>query len=185
MVMEYRPPFSEKDLTKTNLQDLIQENNQEIENFEDYYAQSKVLENEEVLERVLNMEAMMKAILQENHQNQSQKVKINKQAYMLLGSLLIVFSFFQMVQSYFPEVKEQIIFKEIPAKKPLQYVTTKFVNLRVEPKTNARKIITIPPNVHLNYKKKFGNWVELEFFNYSKNRQTRGWAYLENLKKLK
>jgi len=66
-----------------------------------------------------------------------------------------------------------------------KYVTLKFVNLRDSNSPKSNVVQTIAPNQSLIEIEKKGGWLKVEYRDLIKDTTITGWAWYENLKKLK
>jgi hypothetical protein len=65
------------------------------------------------------------------------------------------------------------------------YVSLKYLNLRVHPTKSARKIITLAPNQRIKLLESKLGWFKVNYKDYSKNKTITGWVWSEHLQKIK
>lgn len=83
------------------------------------------------------------------------------------------------------EFKEKIIYQKAPSKTKQQYFMTKYVNIRTDSKTSAKKLTTLPPNSVVEVLGEQKNWKRVKYLDHIKNKSIIGWAYSEHLRPVK
>jgi len=66
----------------------------------------------------------------------------------------------------------------------LQFVTTKFVNLRAKASTKAPVLMIVPPNSIVEKMEHKQGWNKIKFTDHVKSASMTGWVYGENLKEM-
>lgn len=88
-------------------------------------------------------------------------------------------------------IQEKVIVKEIPAKaapvaiKKELFVMTKFVNIRSSASKNGNILTTLAPNSIVERLDQKRGWQKIKYTNHLQDKTLIGWAYGENLQKIK
>ena len=123
-------------------------------------------------------------ISRQNRFSFSLKELNRKQMYFLFLCFAIAGFTYALSSRAKPEVqyKEKIVYKR--KKLPEKFYLTKYVNIRAQASTKAKKMTTLPPNSIIEIIKEKGDWKKIKFRDYTNQKDLIGWAYGENLKKI-
>lgn len=82
-------------------------------------------------------------------------------------------------------IQEKIVYKNIVKKPETRFVMTKYVNIRSKASTGASKLTTLAPNSIVKVLETHKGWRKIQYKNHLTEKSLIGWAYGENLKKIK
>ncbi|EQC47994.1 SH3 domain-containing protein [Bacteriovorax sp. Seq25_V] len=195
----------------TPVSDLIRSTTQTVLPKDEFNSQQNKIDTSAVTEKLDRLEGLvqsliinqqtMKSLIPENIPSNDKSlevdqlkeviVKSNENQKKLILNSLIILSIVSVTTAYIlsntNKKSRELVVTPAPIAKVVEtptYITTKYLNMRTIASTKGEIQLVIPPNSRIKIIEEKGDWKLINFKDYVKNTEYKGWVYGENLKKI-